>query len=101
MDKRVPIDQEETRFLDRKHDLLAVSRRPSVSTTRNEQAMPAVAWMPLALVLPLLAFVIVPSMLGRLVVIAVIGGAGLRVATMIPEVQGLMDMQRWMIAGAR
>lgn len=63
--------------------------------------MPAAAWLPLALVLPLLAFVIVPSMLGRLVVIAVIGGAGLRVATMIPEVQSLMDMQRWMIAGAR
>jgi len=107
LDKRVPIDQTECRFLDRKHDLLAVSRRSSLATTAPSRVSPgragtqsAAVWLPLGLLLPLLAFAIVPSLLGRLIVIALIGGGELWFVTTTPELKGLMEMQEWMMAGA-
>jgi hypothetical protein len=101
MDKRSPIDFTESRFLERKSDLLAVSRRPAVvSTTRGGQDKSAVIWHALALVLPLLAFAIVPSLVGRLVVIALIGAAEVRQVTLTPELMSYMTIQEWSIAGA-
>jgi hypothetical protein len=101
MDKRSPIDFAEARFLERKSDLLAVSRRPAVvsTTTRGGQDRSAVMWHALALVFPLLAFAIVPSLLGRLVVIALIGAAEIRQVTLTPELMSYMTIQEWSIAG--
>ncbi|KAL5113448.1 hypothetical protein ACEQ8H_008675 [Pleosporales sp. CAS-2024a] len=99
MEKRSPIDSAERRFLERKGDLVAVSRR-RVSARHGEQYPCAtVAWLPLVLVLPLLAFAIVPSLLGRVVVIGVIGGAELRQVTLTPELMKYMSIQGWWIGG--
>ena len=100
LEKRAPIDFTETRFLERKNDLLAVSRPGSISATRSSQHQSAVVWLPAMLVLPLLAFVIVPSVLGRLVVIALIGGAGFRQVTLTPELLAYMTVQEWSIAAS-
>ena len=100
LEKRALIDFTETRFLERKNDLLAVSRPRSVSATRSSQHQSAVVWLPAMLVLPLLAFVIVPSVLGRLLVIALIGGAGFRQVTLTPELLAYMTVQEWSIAAS-
>ncbi|KAF1916372.1 hypothetical protein BDU57DRAFT_574289 [Ampelomyces quisqualis] len=100
MEKRAPIDSTETRFLERKHDLLAVSRPAGASTTRGGQQQPAVIWLPAMLVVPLLAFVIVPSVVGRLVVIALISGAGFRQVTLTAELVAYMTVQEWSIAAS-
>ena len=100
MEKRAPIDHAETRFLERKHDLLAVSRRTPVSTTHGGQLQSAAIWLPMGLVLPLLAFAIVPSLLGRLVVIALIGAAEARLVTSTPELMTYMTIQEWAAAAS-
>jgi hypothetical protein len=103
MEKRSPIDPAETKFLDRKHDLLAVSRRTSASSPRRVgvgQEQHAALWLGLMLVSPVLAFAIVPSLLGRLVVIALIGAAGLRQVTLTPELMNYMSVQEWLISGS-
>jgi hypothetical protein len=95
MEKREPIEYTETRFLERKNDLLAVSRRTTVSAAPDGQHQSMAAWLPLILVLPLMAFAIVPSLLGRLVVIALICAAEMRLITTTPELMGLMSMRGW------
>lgn len=101
IEKREPIDYVETRFLERKHDLLAVSRTRSVSTARGvSHHHSAAVWFPLTLVLPLMAFAIVPSLLGRLVVIVLIGGLELKLVTSTPELKSFMTVQEWTTAAA-
>jgi hypothetical protein len=100
IEKRTPVDNAETRFLDRKNDLMAISRRPSVGPMHGGQQQPPIVWLPLVLVLPILAFAIVPSLLGRLVVITLIGAAGLRQVTSTPELMSYMTIQEWSIAAA-
>lgn len=100
MEKRSPIDVAETRFLERKHDLVAVSRQASVSTIHGGQHQSAAVWLPLILVLPLLAFAIVPSLLGRLVVIALIGAAEVRLVVSTPELMSYMTVRDWSLAAS-
>jgi hypothetical protein len=101
MEKRSPIDFAETRFLERRHDLVAVSRQASsVSTGHAAQQQSAAVWLPLALVLPLLAFAIVPSLLGRLLVIALIGAVEFRQVTSTPELMKYMTIREWAMAAA-
>lgn len=103
MEKRSPIDPAETRFLDRKHDLLAVSRRTSVSTPPRVgvgQQQHAALWLGLMLVSPVLAFAIVPSLLGRLVVIALIGAVGFQQVTSKAELMSYMSVQEWSISAS-
>jgi hypothetical protein len=104
MEKRAPIDVAETRFLERKNDLLAVWRPTAVvSTTRGSRQPPQsadVIWMALALVLPLLAFAIVPSLLGRLVVIGLIAAVEARQVTLTPELMNYMTFREWSLAAA-
>jgi hypothetical protein len=100
IEKRSLIDYEETRFLERKNDLLAVSRRSSIVTTGVAQHQFEYFWFPLILVLPLLAFAIVPSLLGRLVVIALISAAELKLVTTTPELMNLMSFQAWTAAAS-
>ena len=100
MEKREPIDDVETRFLERKHDLLAVSRRKSASAVRGAGHHHPAAVFPLILVLPLMAFAIVPSLLGRLFVIVLIGGAELRLVMSTPELMSFMTVQEWTTAAS-
>jgi len=100
MEKRAPIDHAESRFLERKNDLLAVSRGACVSTTRGVQDQSAVVWLPMLLAVPLLAFAIVPSLSGRLVVIALIGAAEAKLITSTPEIVGYMAIREWSIAAS-
>jgi hypothetical protein len=100
VEKRTPIEHCETRFLERKNDLLAVSRRASVSPTHGGQPQSGLIWLPLVLVAPLLAFAIVPSLLGRLIVIALIGAGGLWQVTSTPELMSYMTIQEWSVAAS-
>lgn len=101
MDKRTPIDYAEARFLEKEKDLVAVSGRSSVSNARGaSHHHSAAVWFPLTLTLPLMAFAIVPSLLGRLVVIVLIGGADLMLVTSTPELMGFMTIQEWTAAAS-
>lgn len=97
MEKHVPIDRTESRFLERKSDLLAVSRGASVhvSTIGDGQDQPVMTWLPLLLAVPLLAFAIVPSLSGRLVVIALVSAAAAKVVTSTPELISYMPIRQW------
>lgn len=107
IEKREPIDYVETRFLERKDDLLAVSRKQSASVggdsnPRASQPPPnlAVVWFPLALILPLMAFAMIPNLIGRIVVMVLIGAAELKVVTSTPELIGFMTSREWIIAAS-
>lgn len=95
MDRCAPIDDAESGFLERKDDLLAVSRTKPVQATAGEQPHSTAVWLPLVLVLPLMAFAIVPGLLGRLFVLLLIGASELRLITSTPELMKLMTVQEW------
>lgn len=96
MEQRSPIDHAETRFLERKEDLLAVSRTRSTNATGGVTSHQSAAiWLPLILVLPLMAFAIVPGLLGRLFVLFLIGGAILKLLTSTKELMELMTAREW------
>ncbi|KAI8939024.1 hypothetical protein NX059_004865 [Plenodomus lindquistii] len=99
MDKRAPIDHAESRFLTREQDLVIVSRKSSAAT--NDDAghnHSAAVWFPLTLTLPLLAFAVIPNVLGRLTVVALICGAELWMITVTPELADFMSTQEWIVA---
>jgi hypothetical protein len=80
-------------------------RRSSLSRLDGEanahwQYKAAIVWLPLVLVLPILAFAIVPSLFGRLVVIVLIGAAGLKQVTSTPELMSFMTIQAWSVAAS-
>ncbi|KAH9864589.1 hypothetical protein J1614_010524 [Plenodomus biglobosus] len=99
MDKRMPIDYAETRFLAREQDLVVVSRKPCATTYPNvAHHHSAAVWFPLTLTLPLMGFAIVPSVLGRLIVIALICGAELWMVSVTAELKSFMSTQEWIVA---
>lgn len=101
MDEHDAIDEAETMFLERQKDLVAVSRKTSVSTVRGAAPHQSAAmWFPLMLILPLMAFAIVPNLLGRLFVIALIGAAELKLITSTPELLDFMKVQEWTMAAS-
>jgi hypothetical protein len=98
MKQRNPIHETESRFLERQADLVTFSpnRRATIdhgAATNQHAAM----WLPL---LPFVAFSIVPSLLGRIVVIALISAAGLRTVTSTPEFIAIMTVREWMYAAS-
>jgi hypothetical protein len=96
MEKRAPVDYTESRFLQHGTDLLAVSRRRSASTGGGVPSPQSAAiFLPLILVLPLMAFAIVPGLLGRLFVLVVIGGGIIKVITTTRELVELMTPREW------
>lgn len=96
MERRAPIDYAETRFLERRTDLLAVSRRRSASAVGGVSSHQSAAiWLPLILVLPLMAFAIVPGLLGRLIVLLLIGAGILKLVTSTKELMELMTTREW------
>jgi hypothetical protein len=110
MAKRAPIDPAESQFLERKSDLLAVPRRSSTcartmrGAEQNQgqdlgQDESVAVWFPLILVLPLMAYGMVPSLFGRLFVMVVVGAAEVRMVTTTRELRDFMSVQEWTKAG--
>lgn len=110
MDEHEPIDYAESRFLERASDLVTVPRSAVAATTSTTATMAAAGeqgaghhqsaavWFPLILAVPLLAFTIVPSLLGRLVVIVLIVGVELKIVSSAPEIQRFLSLQEWKAA---
>ncbi|KAF2687807.1 hypothetical protein K458DRAFT_170556 [Lentithecium fluviatile CBS 122367] len=95
IEKRTPIDYAETRFLEHGTDLLAVSQRRSASIGGVPAHQSAAIFLPLILVLPLMAFAIVPGLLGRLFVLVAIGGGIVKVIMSTQELMELMTPREW------
>jgi hypothetical protein len=101
MDWHAPLERNETRFLEHKSDLLALSKKKTVDTVGGVgQDQPNVIWLPLIAVLPLMVFAIVPGFLGRLFIIAVIGAAEVKMVTTSSELTGLMTGREWFICAS-
>ena len=112
MDEHEPVDETESQFLEREADLVSVvPRKPSSPTIRatastavptageKQSAAPLSAiTFPLVLVLPLMAFAIVPSLLGRCIVIALMVAVASRLVVLTPKLLGLMAMREWSVA---
>jgi hypothetical protein len=96
MEKRTPIDHSETRFLEHQHDLLTVSEGGSASTVGGATPRQSGAiWLPLVLVLPLMAFAIVPGLLGRLVILSLTGVAIMKLIASTTELMDMMTAHEW------
>jgi len=108
MDEHDPINEEESRFLEEDADLVTLPRKvpSSSSSAPPSTAAPAAGqdqsaiWFPLTLVLPLMAFAIVPSLLGRLLVIVLIVGAELKMVTSTPQLNNMLSTREWAAAAS-
>jgi uncharacterized membrane protein len=106
MEKHGAIDQTESRFLEHKTDLIALpqitlKRKPKpvaqahVGGTTAGLAQSAAIGLPLILILPLVAFAMIPGLLGRLFIISLIGAAEVAVVSSTPELMGLLSVKEW------
>lgn len=101
MDENEPLDYAESQFIERDSDLVAIPRKTPVKTAPDaEQYQSAALWFPLTLVLPLMAFAIVPSLVGRILVIVAIVGAELKLVMSTPELKSFMSTQEWNAAAS-
>jgi uncharacterized membrane protein len=108
MEKHSPLDRTESLFLSRKTDLLSLTqrRRPVISTAvggvgagPGTGPKSAAIGFPLILVLPLMAFAVVPGVLGRLFMLILIGVAELMLVTST-ELMDLMSVREWVICSS-
>ncbi|KAI4612393.1 uncharacterized protein J4E87_010294 [Alternaria ethzedia] len=110
MDEHDPINEEESQFLEEDADLVTLPRKVP-SSSSSSSAPPSTAaptagqdqsaiWFPLTLVLPLMAFAIVPSLLGRLLVIVLIVGAELKMVTSTPQLRNMLSTREWAAAAS-
>jgi hypothetical protein len=105
MDEHEPVDYTESQFIERDGDLVAITRKPAsspsstaIGTTAPAPHYSAAVWFPLTLVLPLVAFAIVPSLLGRIVVILLGVAAGAKIVNEEPGLRGVMERREWGVA---
>ncbi|KAL1853432.1 hypothetical protein Plec18170_005429 [Paecilomyces lecythidis] len=88
MKENCPIVRSETRFLDHNLDLVSLAPRPTTSIYSTMAITAA------AILLPLLAFGTISEFIGRLVVVAIVGGAaGVFAANYAPGVEQHVDPQ--------
>ncbi|OJK05148.1 hypothetical protein ASPACDRAFT_56541 [Aspergillus aculeatus ATCC 16872] len=80
MNERNPIIAAETRFLDHTKDLVSLAPR-AISASRARSVYAAIIIASAAVVLPLLTFSMIAEFSGRLLVVAVVGGAAAAVAS--------------------
>jgi hypothetical protein len=101
MDEHEAVNYVEAQFLERESDLVAIPHKAFTTAARSSSPHNSAAvWFPLTLVLPLMAFAIVPSLLGRVVVIMVIVGAELKLVTSTPELKCFLSTQEWNAAAS-
>lgn len=97
MAKHAPVHEVETRFLEKTRDLIIPGDEPSTLDRSTRHA--ALAYLPVALMLPLLLYSIIPTLVGRLVVTALIAvGAFIVAAT--TRIRHLMPARDWAVCGA-
>lgn len=97
MVKHAPVHEIETRFLQRGEDLIVPGKAQSGFDGPTKHA--ALAYLPVALMLPLLLYSIIPSLAGRLAVTALIAvGAFIIAAT--TRIRHLMPPREWAVCGA-
>lgn len=94
MAKHRPIHEIESRFLQRGEDLIM----PRQAVERPAKNV-ALAYLPVALMLPLLLFSIIPTLGGRLLVTLLIAGAAVMVV-MTTSIKGLLSRKEWAVGGA-
>lgn len=95
MEKHAPVEKFESRFLDHKNDLFSVARtKPASNASGVGPVQSAVLGLPLILVLPLLAFAMIPGLLGRLFIIILIGSAEVALFAST-ELVSLMTVKEW------
>ncbi|KAK4498468.1 hypothetical protein PRZ48_011126 [Zasmidium cellare] len=97
-----PIHEIESRFLQHDADLIALGHTPQPQPAPQTAPLQAVALtsLPIALMLPLLLFALIPSLAGRLVVTALIGVGAFMVAATVERVRDLMAVREWAVCGA-
>jgi hypothetical protein len=96
MNKRAPIHEAETRFLLHHQDLVVPGKKAAMLDRSTKHA--ALAYLPVALMLPLLLYSIIPSLPGRLAVTALIAiGAFIVAAT--TRIRWLMQAREWAVCG--
>jgi len=97
MTKHVPVHEIETRFLQRGQDLIVPGKAQTGIDRPTKHA--TLAYLPVALMLPLLLYSIIPSLAGRLAVTALIAvGAFIVAAT--TRIRHLMPPREWAVCGA-
>ena len=95
MEKHAPVEKSESRFLDHKNDLFSVAHtKPASNVGGVGPVQSAVFGLLLILVLPLLAFAMIPGLLGRLFIVILIGSAEAAVVASI-ELVSLMTVKEW------
>ncbi|KAF2807965.1 uncharacterized protein BDZ99DRAFT_70007 [Mytilinidion resinicola] len=105
MERHAPVDKAESRFLEHRNDLLAIARRRRSSAGVVGGAGPvesAALGLPLMLVLlilPLMAFAVIPGLLGRLFIIVLIGLGQAAVVTQT-DLVGIMAIREWAKCGS-
>ncbi|SMR56288.1 unnamed protein product [Zymoseptoria tritici ST99CH_3D1] len=113
LEERRPIHEVESKFLEFEGDLFHIktSRQPALKAAQAEQAEQieisspspsmnavVVSCLPLALMLPILLFSIIPTFAGRLTVTLLIAGAAFVVGT-ATRLRDLMEGGEWVVCG--
>ncbi|OCL02787.1 hypothetical protein AOQ84DRAFT_304009 [Glonium stellatum] len=95
MEKHAPVEKFESQFLDHKNDLFSITRSKLVSSSSGVGPIQSTALgLSLILLLPLLAFAMIPGLLGRLFIIILIGSTEATVVAST-ELIFLMTVKEW------
>lgn len=97
MNKHSPVAEPETRFLLHHQDLVIPGKKVAELDRPTKHA--ALAYVPVALMLPLLLYSIIPNIAGRLVVTALIAVAAFIIAA-TTRIRQLMTAHEWAVCGA-
>ncbi|TKA68571.1 hypothetical protein B0A55_08898 [Friedmanniomyces simplex] len=115
LDKYTPLHAVETQFLQHHPgDLIAPGgsskfTHPSPPAGEEEETLPtrkqaaaaaALAYLPIALMLPLLLFSLIPTLAGRLAVTALIAAGAFLVAAATTRIRSLLPLREWAVCGA-
>jgi hypothetical protein len=98
MSKHAPIHDIESRFLQRQDDLVMPGKNEPSKTVESPMKS-ALTYLPVALVLPLLLFSLIPTFAGRLAVTALLGFGAFLVAVST-RIRDLLPPHEWAICGA-
>ena len=100
MSKHTPIHDVEARFLQKVKDLVVPGTPPTASTSVDQPTKhAALAYLPVALMLPLLLFSIIPTLGGRLIVTALIA-IGAFVVAAATRIRQVLPGRDWAVCGA-
>lgn len=106
MEKKSPIHDMEIKFLQNEKDLVQPGMAQSVqpvqvlsSQQQSSKHAAVLSFLPVALMLPLLLFSIIPTLVGRLVVTMLIGIGAFLVAATTTRIRHMMPLNEWAVCG--